>query len=80
MGEPQILKTFLAIAKALGREGVWRSGCIDPHFLDLVASWRSVLASRPGRFTPEENLPVPIGLEVWCTPEPVWTTWRRENS
>jgi hypothetical protein len=24
--------------------------------------------------------PVPIGWEVGWTPEPVWTTWRRENS
>jgi hypothetical protein len=21
-------------------EGVWGSGCIDPHFLDLGTSWR----------------------------------------
>jgi hypothetical protein len=21
-------------------EGIWRSGCIDPHFLDLSSSWR----------------------------------------
>jgi hypothetical protein len=26
--------------KALCHEGVWRSGCIDPHFLDLGANWR----------------------------------------
>jgi hypothetical protein len=25
---------------ALRHEGVWRSGCIDPHFLDLGTSWR----------------------------------------
>jgi hypothetical protein len=24
--------------------------------------------------------PLPIGLEAGWTPEPVWTTWRRENS
>jgi hypothetical protein len=26
--------------KALLHEGVWGSGCIDPHFLDLGTSWR----------------------------------------
>jgi hypothetical protein len=24
----------------LTHEGVWESGCIDPHFLDLGTSWR----------------------------------------
>jgi hypothetical protein len=28
----------------------------------------------------EKELPVPIGYEAEWTPEPVWTTWRRENS
>jgi hypothetical protein len=31
----------------LCQEGVWGSGCIDPHFLDLDTSWRWVV-----RFTP----------------------------
>jgi hypothetical protein len=26
--------------KALHHEGVWGSGCIDLHFLDLSTSWR----------------------------------------
>jgi hypothetical protein len=26
--------------EALRHEGVWGSGCIDPHFLDLGTSWR----------------------------------------
>jgi hypothetical protein len=25
---------------ALRHEGVWGSGCIDPHFLDLGITWR----------------------------------------
>jgi hypothetical protein len=37
-------------------------------------------ASRPSRFTPGEKPPVPIAQEVVWTPEPVWTTWRTENS
>jgi hypothetical protein len=26
--------------EALRHEGVWGSGCIDPHFLDLGTRWR----------------------------------------
>jgi hypothetical protein len=36
-------------------------------------------ASRPGRFTPWERAPVPIGQEARWAPEPVWTPWRGEN-
>jgi hypothetical protein len=36
--------------------------------------------SRPGRFTPREKAPVTIAEEVAWTPEPVWMTWRRDNS
>jgi hypothetical protein len=32
---------------ALGHEGVWASGCIDPHFLDLGTSWRRVVSFKP---------------------------------
>jgi hypothetical protein len=34
----------------------------------------------PAALPPGEKPPVPIGYEVGWTPEPVWTTWRRENS
>jgi hypothetical protein len=44
---------------AVLNEGAWRTGCIDPHFLNLETSLRS--ASRPGRFTLGEKAPVPIG-------------------
>jgi hypothetical protein len=37
-------------------------------------------ASRPGRFIPGKELPVPIVQEVGWTPGPVWTTWRSNNS
>jgi hypothetical protein len=37
-------------------------------------------ASRPGRFTPGERAPGTHWIGGWMTPEPVWTTWRRENS
>jgi hypothetical protein len=36
-------------------------------------------ASRPCRFPPGKEPPVPILLEVGWTPEPVWTIWRSEN-
>jgi hypothetical protein len=45
------------------------------HFLDLGSSWRWVVSSTPLPLYP----PVPIEYEVGWTPEPVWTTWRREN-
>jgi hypothetical protein len=32
---------------ALRHEGVWGSGCIDPHFLDLGTSWRWVVSFTP---------------------------------
>jgi hypothetical protein len=38
------------------------------------------LASRPCRFTPEEKPLVDIEEEAGSPPDPVWTTWRRENS
>jgi hypothetical protein len=31
------------------------------------------LTSRPGRFTPEKELLVPIGWETGWAPEPFWT-------
>jgi hypothetical protein len=40
---------------ALRHEGVWGSGCIDSHILDLGTSWRS--ASRLGSSTPGERAP-----------------------
>jgi hypothetical protein len=55
------------------------SGCIGPHFLDLGSSWGEWSASHPGRYNPEERGPVAISYEVGWTPEPVWTTCRREN-
>jgi hypothetical protein len=36
-------------------------------------------ASRPGRFTPGKELPIPIRWEAGWTPEDVWTRWQREK-
>jgi hypothetical protein len=50
--------------------------CIDPRFLNHGTSWRWVVS-----FTPRSLYPlVPIGYEDGLAPEPVWTTWRNENS
>jgi hypothetical protein len=63
--------------ETLRREGVWESGCINSHFLDLGTSWRWVVS-----FTPRllyrlwKSPPYPLSEP----PEPVWTTWIRENS
>jgi hypothetical protein len=64
------VKLYLCIANdALRHEGIWRSGCIDPRFLDLSTRW----SWGPRCFTV-----VPIGL-VWWALEPAWATWRREK-
>jgi hypothetical protein len=34
----------------------------------------------PAALPPGKEPPVPIRWEVGWTPEPVWTTWRSENS
>jgi hypothetical protein len=38
-------------------EGVWRSGCIDPHFLDLGISWRWVDSSTARPLYPRGKSP-----------------------
>jgi hypothetical protein len=42
---------------ALRHEGVWGSGCIDPHFLTSVLAGGEWSASRSGRFTSWERAP-----------------------
>jgi hypothetical protein len=42
---------------ALRHEGVWGSGCIDPHFLDLGASWRWVVSFTPRPLYPRRKSP-----------------------
>jgi hypothetical protein len=50
------------------------------RFLDFGISLGEWSASHPGRFTPGIEPPVSIGWEAGWSPEPVWMTWRRENS
>jgi hypothetical protein len=51
--------------------GVWRYS--STHSLTLALDGGEWSASRPGRFTPRESSPVPIGLEAGWVPEPVWS-------
>jgi hypothetical protein len=49
LGKKKINLSLCLNKQALHHEGVWGSGCIDPHFLDLGTSWRWVVSfkSRP---------------------------------
>jgi hypothetical protein len=52
------VKLFLCWTNwALHHEGVWRSGCIDPHFLDLGTSWRWVVSFTPRPLYPRGKSP-----------------------
>jgi hypothetical protein len=46
---------------ALRHEGVWGSGCIDPHFLDLGTSWRGVVSFSPRSLNPRYPLDSRLG-------------------
>jgi hypothetical protein len=43
--------------RALRHEGVWRSGCIDPHFLELGISWRWIVSFTIPPFYPRGKKP-----------------------
>jgi hypothetical protein len=49
-------------------------------FLTSALDGGEWLALHLGRFTLAETAPAPIAQEAEWNPEPVWTTWRRENS
>jgi hypothetical protein len=54
---------------------------IDPYFLDLYTSWRWVVSFTHWPLYPRGKSPrYPLDGGVGWTPEPVWTTRRRENS
>jgi hypothetical protein len=49
----------------LRHEGAWRSGCIDPHFLDLDTSWGWVVNFTPQPLYPRGNsLWYPLGRNL----------------
>jgi hypothetical protein len=53
---------------ALRHEDIWRSGCIDPHFLTLALAGGEWSALRPGRFTPKERAPGTHRIGGWMDP------------
>jgi len=55
------------------------SGGIAPRILDVGIVWGEWSASRPGRFTPKERVPVHIVYEAGWAPESVGTRWWREK-
>jgi hypothetical protein len=57
-------------------EWMYRSTFSWPRHLLEVSDQLHARAALP----PGKEPPVSIGYEVGWTPEPVWTTWRRENS
>jgi hypothetical protein len=53
---------------ALRHEDVWRSGCIDTHFLDLGTSWRFVVSFTPLPLYPGERAPGTHFIGGWVDP------------
>jgi hypothetical protein len=49
-------------------EGVWGSGCIDPHFLDFCISWRWMVNFSPSCFTAAERAPGTHWIGGWVDP------------
>jgi hypothetical protein len=67
--------------QALCHEGIWGSGCIDPHILDPGTSWRWVVSFTLWLLYPVgKEPPAPTGKEAGWGLEPVWLRWRREKS
>jgi hypothetical protein len=64
----------------LRHEDVWGSGCRDPSFLNLCTNWRWVVSFTPRPLYPRGKSHSNHWIRVGWTPEPIWTTWRSENS
>jgi hypothetical protein len=59
-GDKKVKKVKLSLSLtnyALRHEGVWRSGCIHPRFLDLGTSWRWVVSFTPWSLYPRGKSP-----------------------
>jgi hypothetical protein len=66
---------------ALCHEGIWGSGCIAPHFLDLGTSWRWMVSFTSHPLYPwGKSFQYPLDRRLGGPRELVWTTSRRENS
>jgi hypothetical protein len=55
--------------KALRREGVWGSGCIDSHFLDLGNSWRWMVSFTPRSLYSREKASGTHCIGGWMDPK-----------
>jgi hypothetical protein len=74
--------SLYVINYALRPKDVWGSGCIDLCILGLGTSWRQVVSFTPRPFYFQDSPPPPpllTGSEAGWAPEPVSTTYRREN-
>jgi hypothetical protein len=61
MGKVKVKLSLCLTNQALRHEGVWWSGCIGPHFLDLGTSWRLVVSfTRRGK-SPRYPLDMRLG-------------------
>jgi hypothetical protein len=58
------IKLFLYLC----HEGVWRSECIDPHFLDLGTSWKWVVSFTPRPLYPRGKSPNIHWIGGWIDP------------
>jgi hypothetical protein len=54
--------------QTLCHEGVWGSGCIDPHFLDLGTSWRRVVSFTLRPLYPRERAAGTHCIGGWVEP------------
>jgi hypothetical protein len=59
--------------------GVWGSGGIASCFFTSALGGSESLASRPGRFTPEEKTSIPNAEMVRWAPKRGWMLWLRES-
>jgi hypothetical protein len=54
-------------SSALRHEGVWRSGCVDPHFVDLRTGWRRVVSFTPRPLYTRERAPSTHWIGGWVS-------------
>jgi hypothetical protein len=72
------MKFAFLLPRGKGKD-VWGSGGKGQPFLTSSLDGGEWSVSRPGRFTPGKDPPVPIGYKVGWAPKPVWTLWSREK-
>jgi hypothetical protein len=58
LGKVNVKLSLCLTNQALRLEGVWGSGCVDPHFFDLGTSWRRVVRFMPRPLYPRGKNPL----------------------